>query len=194
MCRRIYHDPYCILAPPGPSLLVLPFQKKARATAILAMVPSDSDVLIGSKCLSCNRPLGGFGPPQAPKGVEEWYTGAGGLGGPKDRILEAKGGGGGSGEVDGRSGGGRGSSGTGMGSSRSPGRTQPTMTPSKILPSDSALSEGSGTVPKKGPQGPLLFERTGMADGAGAGLKGRVLRGGGGGSASAEGNVSISKV
>eukprot|EP00752_Nemacystus_decipiens_P004375 g3998.t2 len=138
--------------------------EQARATAILAMVPSDKDVLIGSRCLSCNRPLGGFSAPQAPKGVEEWYTGAGGLGGPKDRILEARGGG--IGEGDGKSGGGRGSTGAGMGSSRSPGRTQPSITPSTILPADSASSEGSGAVPKKGLQGPLLFERTGMADGA----------------------------
>lgn len=154
------------------------------------MVPSDKDVLIGSKCLSCNRPLGGFSAPQALKGAEEWYTGAGGLGGPKDRIMEARGGG--SGEGDGKRGGGRGS----IGSFRSPTRTQPTITPGKILPVDSASSEGSGTVPKKGPQGPLLFERTGTVDGAGTGLKGRVLRGGGGGggSASTEGNVSISKV
>lgn len=160
------------------------------------MVPSDKDVLIGSRCLSCNRPLGGFGATQAPKGIEEWYTGAGGLGGPKDRILEARGGGSGSGEVDGKSGGVRGSGGAGIASSRSPGRTQPTVTPAKILPADSASSEGSGVVPKKGPQGPLLFERTGAADGAGAQLKGRVLRGGGGGggSVSTEGNVSISKV
>lgn len=170
------------------------------------MVPSDKDVLIGSKCLSCNRPLGGFGPPpQALKGLDEWYTGAGGLGGPKDRIIEARGGGGGSGEVDGRNGGGgggggRGSGGAGIGSSRSRGQRQPTMTPAKILPVDSASTEGSGTVSKNGPQGPLLFERTGGLDGAGgsggAGLKGRVLRGGGGGggSASTDGNVSISKV
>lgn len=183
---------YCSVAPPPPSLLVA--LKKARATAVLAMVPSDKDVLIGSRCLSCNRPLGGFGPPQAPKGANEWYTGAGGLGGPKDRFLETRGGGGGSGQVDGKGSGGRGSSSAGIGSSRSSGRTQPTITPANILPVDSA--EGSGPVPKKGPQGPLLFERTGAADAAGAGLKGRVLRGGGGsgGSASTEGNVSISKV
>lgn len=177
--------------------------KKARAAAIFAMVPSDKDVLIGSKCLSCNRPLGGFGPPpKTPKGLDEWYTGAGGLGGPRDRVLEA-GGGGGSGEAGGSGGDGRGggAGGAGIGSSRSPGRTQPTITPAKILPLGPASSEGPGTAAKKGPQGPLLFERTGAADGAtgsaGSGLKGRVLRGGGGGGgsvSSAEGNVSISKV
>lgn len=166
------------------------------------MVPSDKDVLIGSKCLSCNRPLAGFGPSQVPKGLDEWYPGAGGLGGPRDRILEARGGTGGSigGDVGGRSGGG----GTGVGSSRSPGQTQPMVTPGKILPESSSEGSGAAGAPRKGPQGPLLFERTGGVDGAGGGtgpgLKGRVLRGGGGvgggvvDSASADGNVSISKV
>lgn len=188
----ICHDLVRPLAP-SPSFSFAWSKTQARATAIMAMVPSDKDVLIGSRCLSCNRPLGGFSAPQVPKGAEEWYTGAGGLGGPKDRILEARGGS--NGEVEGKSGG-RGGAGAGIGSSRSPGRTQPMMTPAKILPADSASSEGPGAIPKKGPQGPLLFERTGVADGPGTGLKGRVLRGGGGGggSTSTEGNVSISKV
>ncbi|CAM9120809.1 unnamed protein product [Ectocarpus sp. 4 AP-2014] len=175
--------------------------EQARATAILSMVPSDKDVLIGSKCLSCNRPLGGFGTPQVPKGLDEWYTGAGGLGGPKDRVVEVGGGNGGSGHGERGSGGGRGGDGssvTGIGTSRTPGRTQPVMTPGKIVPRGSASGE-PGTVPPKGPQGPLLFERTGTTDdlggSGGPGLKGRVLRGGGGGSGSvsADGNVSVSK-
>lgn len=58
--------------------------------AILALRPSNNEVLIGAKCLSCNRPLGG-GFPTAPsaKPSDEWYTGAGSLRGPKDRIMEA---------------------------------------------------------------------------------------------------------
>ncbi|CAN0225131.1 unnamed protein product [Ectocarpus sp. 6 AP-2014] len=180
--------------------------EQARATAILSMVPSDKDVLIGSKCLSCNRPLGGFGTPQVPKGLDEWYTGAGGLGGRNDRVVEVGGGNGGSGHGEQGSGGGRsgdGSSVTGIGTSRTPGRTQPVMTPGKIAPRGSATASSAsgepGTVPPKGPQGPLLFERTGTTDDVGGsggpGLKGRVLRGGGGGSGSvsADGNVSVSK-
>lgn len=180
---------------------------QARATAILSMVPSDKDVLIGSKCLSCNRPLGGFGTPQIPKGLDEWYTGAGGLGGPKDRVVEVGGGNGGSGHGERGSGGGRGGDGSsvpGIGTSRTPGRTQPVMTPGKIVPRGSATASSAsgepGTLPPKGPQGPLLFERTGttedMGGSGGPGLKGRVLRGGGGGSGSvsADGNVSVSKV
>lgn len=177
------------------------------------MVPSDKDVLIGSKCLSCNRPLGGFGTPQVPKGLDEWYTGAGGLGGPKDRVVEVGGGNGGSGHGErGSGGGGRGGDGssvTGIGTSRTPGRTQPVMTPGKIVPRGSATASSAsassasgepGAVPPKGPQGPLLFERTGTTDDVGGsggpGLKGRVLRGGGGGSGSvsADGNVNVSKV
>lgn len=162
------------------------------------MVPNDKDVLIGSKCLSCNRPLGGFASPHAPKGLDEWYTGAGGLGGPKDRVVEVRGGTSGSEETkEGSSGGGgRSKSSAGIGSSRSPGQTQPVMTPGKILPlgSASSSSEGSGNVPRKGPQGPLLFERRQNSDGAeGSGLQGRVLRGGGG-SATSEPKVSVSKV
>lgn len=165
------------------------------------MVPNDKDVLIGSKCLSCNRPLGGFASPQAPKGFDEWYTGAGGLGGPKDRVVEARGGANGSDETNGGSSnrGGRGSSSAGIGGSKPPGQTQPVMTPGKILPlgSASSSSEGSGNVPRKGPQGPLLFERTRNPEGTeGPGLKGRVLRGGGGGggSVASESKVSVSKV
>lgn len=171
------------------------------------MVPNDKDVLIGSKCLSCNRPLGGFGQPQVPKGLDEWYTGAGGLSGSRERVVEAAGGNRGSGSADGgnnggHDGGGGGSSSAGIVSSRSPGRTQPVITPAKVLPlgSASSSSEGSGTAGRKGPQGPLLFERTGGAEGArgsgGAGLQGRMLRGGGGGvnPTSEEGNVSVSKV
>ncbi|CAB1101510.1 unnamed protein product [Ectocarpus sp. CCAP 1310/34] len=154
---------------------------------------------------------------QVPKGLDEWYTGAGGLGGPKDRVVEVGGGndGGGHGERGGggggRGGGGRGGDGsgvTGIGTSRTPGRTQPVMTPGKIVPRGSATAPSAsassasgepGIVPPKGPQGPLLFERTGTTDDVGGsggpGLKGRVLRGGGGGSgsASADGNVSVSK-
>ncbi|CAM9261338.1 unnamed protein product [Ectocarpus fasciculatus] len=180
--------------------------EQARAVAILSMVPSDKDVLIGSKCLACNRPLGGFGTPQIPKGLDEWYTGAGGLGGPKDRVVEVGGGNGGSDHVERGSGGGRGGeggSGTGIGTTRTPGRTQPVMTPGKIVPRGSVTASPAsgepGTVPPKGPQGPLLFERTGTTDevggSGGPGLKGRVLRGGrgGSGSASADGNVSVSK-
>ncbi|CAM9699349.1 unnamed protein product [Ectocarpus sp. 12 AP-2014] len=186
--------------------------EQARATAILSMVPSDKEVLIGSKCLACNRPLGGFGTPQVPKGLDEWYTGAGGLGGLKDRVVEVGGGSGGSSHGErGSGGGGRGGDGssvTGIGTSRTPGRTQPVMTPGKIVPRGSASASSAsassasgepGTVPPKGPQGPLLFERTGTTDDVGGsggpGLKGRVLRGGGGGSGSvsADGNVSVSK-
>ncbi|CBN77302.1 hypothetical protein Esi_0044_0093 [Ectocarpus siliculosus] len=180
--------------------------EQARATAILSMVPSDKDVLIGSKCLSCNRPLGGFGTPQVPKGLDEWYTGAGGLGGRNDRVVEVGGENGGSGHGEQGRGGGRGGDGSsvnGIGTSRTPGRTQPVMTPGKIAPRGSATASSAsgepGTVPPKGPQGPLLFERTGTTDDVGGsggpGLKGRLLRGGGGGSGSvsADGNVSVSK-
>ncbi|CAM9277865.1 unnamed protein product, partial [Scytosiphon promiscuus] len=137
--------------------------EQARATAILSMVPNDKDVLIGSKCLSCNRPLGGFGQPQAPKGLDEWYTGAGGLSGSRDRVVEVAGGkrGSGQGERGINTGNGGGSGSAGIGTSRSPGRTQPVITPAKVFPLGSASSspESSGAAGRKGPQGPVLFER-----------------------------------
>lgn len=101
------------------------------------------------------------------------------------------GGGSGSGSI-----GGDGSKTSSIGSSKSPGQTQPVITPGKIMPPGSeVIGSVPGTAPRKGAQGPLLFERTGGVDSAssGPGLKGRVLRGGGA-PAPAEGNVSISKV
>lgn len=67
------------------------------------------------------------------------------------------------------------------------------MTPSKIMPTTGGLSS-DGSLRIRGPQGPLLFERTGANETPSAqGLKGRVLRGGSG-SGPGEGNVNISKV
>lgn len=126
-----------------------------------------------------------------PKTSDEWYSGAGGLGGPRDRVKTATAGGGGSGV-------GRGGSGVGgnISNSKPPGQMQPVMTPGKIMaPGSEGVGSTTGPASKKGLQGPLLFERTGSEEGAilAPGLKGRVLRGGGVAAVS-EGNVSVSKV
>lgn len=98
--------------------------------------------------------------------------------------------------------GGGGGGGNGIGTFKSPGQTQPVITPGKIITPVDGSEMASGTAPRtKGPQGPLLFERTGGGAAVGGGdvvhsvqgMKGRVLRGSGGPGA-AEGNVSVSKV
>lgn len=80
---------------------------------------------------------------------------------------------------------GGGGAGGGIGTSKAPGQTQPVMTPGKIMPEGPASSPGKS--------GPLLFERAGgNAEVPAQGLKGRVLRGGGG--PGTDGGVNVSKV
>ena len=120
------------------------------------------------------------------KPTGEWFTGAGDLGGAKDRIVEPT------------AAGTRGDDVGSAGSSRPPGQTQPKITTAKLLPPRPG-GERVGPAPqlgasqKKGPQGPLLFEMTGEIDGPAFGLKGRVLRGGGA-TPAADGKVHVSKV
>lgn len=184
--------------------LDLPSFQQARSVAVLALAPRNNDVLIGSRCLSCNRPLGGYMPESTPKASEEWYTGAGRLGGPRDRVIapnpktSAAMSAGGTAGTQRPSNSGDVSRGAGV-------QRNLVTTPAELLPPPSFDGVGSPEptthAPKRGPQGPLLFERRGT-DGTEAatkstpGLKGRILRsgGGGGGSVGAEGNVSVSKV
>lgn len=189
-----------LCAPPCPPKLpfpcLFPPSKQARSVAVLALAPRDNAVLIGSKCLSCNRPLGGSTPPPLPKASDNWYTGAGGLGASRDRVIEATTAGGGSDQgLLGDGGGGAGGGGS-IGTFKLPGRTQAVVTPGKIIPpAPEGAGRAGGAVSSKGLQGPLLFEREEGAKGApsATGLKGRVLRGGGA-TAATDGNVSVSKV
>eukprot|EP00904_Undaria_pinnatifida_P000063 jgi/Undpi1/10057/HiC_scaffold_28.g12511.m1 len=195
--------------------------EQARATAVIALAQRDTDVLIGSRCLSCNRPLGGFMPPQLPNNDRTaWAASAGGSRGQRDRFLEATmtvgagsitgnsggGGGGGTSSMEGSSIvgsiGNVGSNGVGenVGMPRkSSSHTQLAMMDGNMF---SPVSDFSGTAPgtaprtapKKALNGPILFERTREADGepSPSVLRGRVLRPGVSPTPN-EGNVSVSK-
>lgn len=170
--------------------------------AFQALRPNNSDLLLASRCLSCNRPLGSLAPPSGSRPPEEWYTGAGKLGGPKDRIMEATIGGVASGGDDNKGGGdgcgekselhGRNVDAVGsFVTSKAPGQTQSVVTPGKIMPTGTV--EAIQEAGKKTHQGPLLFERTSESETTSTQrLKGRALRGGA--VTGAEANISISKV